>query len=397
MTTQETETEPEPPSNLAECCICQSQHLIEALVIRLDEDTSYWRRQDIEEARTTGNAQYFCSDCDDEHTRCTDCRLYVERGTMMDIGWDEMRCESCYENYSHCEYCDSTYHMDNGPDCSCDEEEQQSSRLIHDYSFRPDPIFHGMRPDYLTRDDKMFTTMREPRRISVTGFELEMEADGCDINEGAELATEIFGESAYLKHDGSLNNGFEVVSHPMTKEYIQSVLPLRRLKELSDIGMRSATTRTCGLHVHINKGFFEGRESSLYRFMSMFYRNAEQWKIIAGRSRSTYAQWDDHEMTQMLRYAKGLRPGSRTESNQDRYVALNLQNRATIELRFFKGTLNPVTVQARLEAVHAVAEFSISQRNNINIKDGHDWDRFRQFTKQNSYEAFDAYATTKGI
>ena len=40
MTTQETETE--PPSNLAECCICHDEHLIEALVIRLDEDTSYW-------------------------------------------------------------------------------------------------------------------------------------------------------------------------------------------------------------------------------------------------------------------------------------------------------------------------------------------------------------------
>lgn len=385
------------PTATAECCICHDQHLIEALTIRLDEDTSYWRRQDIEEARTTGNAQYFCPDCDDEHTYCTDCRLYVERGNMMDIGWDEMRCESCYDNYTQCEYCDSTYNMENGPECSCEDEMQESSRLIHDYSFRPDPVFHGMRPDVLTNDIKMFTTMREPRRISVTGFELEMEADNCDLSEGAELATEIFGDSCYLKHDGSLSNGFEVVSHPMTKEYIQNVLPLARLRELSDMGMRSATTRTCGLHVHINKGFFEGRESSLYRFMSMFYRNTEQWKTLAGRSRSTYAQWDDHEATQMLRYAKGLRSGERNQSNGDRYVALNLQNRATVELRFFKGTLNPKTIQARLEGVHAVAEYSVSQMFNIKIQESHDWDRFRQFTKQNGYEAFDAYATTKGI
>lgn len=395
MTTQETEQE--PPSQLAECCICHDEHLISALVIRLDENTSYWRRQDINEALTTGNAQYFCSDCDDEHTYCTDCQLYVERDEMMDIGWDEMRCPSCYENYSSCEYCDEVYHQDNGPQCSCDEEMQENSRLIHDYSFRPDPVFHGMRPDVLTKDIKMFTTMREPRRISVTGFELEMEADNCDLSEGAELATDIFGDSCYLKHDGSLSNGFEVVSHPMTKEYIQNVLPLARLKELSDMGMRSATTRTCGLHVHINKGFFEGRESSLYRFMSMFYRNTEQWKTLAGRSRSTYAQWDDFEATQMLRYAKGLRSGNMRQCNNDRYVALNLQPRHTLELRFFKGTLNPRTIQARLEGVHAVAEYSVTQMYNINIKAGHDWDRFRQFTKQNGYEAFDAYATTKGI
>jgi len=395
MTTQETTTE--PPSNLAQCCICEDDHLISALVIRLDENTSYWRRQDIYEALATGNAKYFCSDCDDEYTYCSDCQSYVERDTMMDIGWDEMRCESCYDQYGACEYCDGVYHIDNGPECSCEDEQQEGSRLIHDYSFRPDPIFHGMRTDVLTKDSKMFVTMREPRRISVTGFELEMEADGCDINEGAELATEIFGDSCYLKHDGSLSNGFEVVSHPMTKEYIQNVLPLARLRELSDIGMRSATTRTCGLHVHINKGFFEERSSSLYRFMSMFYRNTEEWKTLAGRSRSTYAQWDDFEATQMLRYAKGLRPGSPRQCNNDRYVALNLQPRHTLELRFFKGTLNPKTIQARLEAVHAVAEYSISQMYNIKIKESHDWDRFRQWTKQNGYEAFDAYATAKGI
>lgn len=397
MTTTEQETEQEPPSNLAECCICHEEHIVEALVVRLDENTSFWRRQNLEEARVTGNAQYFCTDCDNEHEYCSDCQLYVERADMLDIGWDEMRCESCYEQYGTCEYCDGVYHQDNGPDCSCEDEQHENSRLIHDYSFRPDPIFHGMRLDSLTKDLRRFTTTMEPRRISVTGFELEMEADGCDVREGAELATDIFGEAAYLKHDGSLSNGFEVVSHPLTLEYIQKCLPLARLRELSDIGMRSATTRTCGLHVHINKGFFEGRESSLYRFMAMYYRNAEQWKVIAGRSRSTYAQWDEHEATQMLRYAKGLRPGERGQHNSDRYVALNLQNRATVELRFFKGTLNPTTIQARLESVHAVAEFSISQRNNVNIKDGHDWDRFRQFTKQNGYEAFDAYATAKGI
>jgi len=395
MTTQETEQE--PPSLLATCCICADEHLIEALVIRLDENTSYWRRQDINEARESGNAQYFCSDCDDEYQYCNDCQLYVERDEMMDIGWDEMRCPSCYDQYGSCEYCDGVYNIDDGPQCSCDDEREESSRLIHDYSFRPDPVFHGMRPDVLTKEIKMFTTMREPRRISVTGFELEMEADGCDISDGAELATDIFGDSCYLKHDGSLSNGFEVVSHPMTKEYIQNVLPLARLRELSDMGMRSATTRTCGLHVHINKGFFEGRESSLYRFMSMFYNNTEQWKILAGRSRSTYAQWDEHEATQMLRYAKGLRPGNQRQANNDRYVALNLQPRHTLELRFFKGTLNPKTIQARLEGVHAVAEYAVTQMFNIKIRESHDWDRFRQFTKQNGYEAFDAYATTKGI
>jgi hypothetical protein len=54
-------------------------------------------------------------------------------------------------------------------------------------------------------------------------------------------------------------------------------------------------------------------------------------------------------------------------------------------------------MKARVEAVHAVAEFSVATRNNINIKASSDWDKFRQFAETNGYKAFSTYATEKGV
>jgi hypothetical protein len=133
--------------------------------------------------------------------------------------------------------------------------------------------------------------------------------------------------------------------------------------------------------------------------MSLFYQNSEQWGRIAGRTNNSYAKWEQSETTRLLNYAKGANKRGRdyVHYNADRYVALNLQNRNTIELRFFKGTLRPSTLKARLEAVHAVADYSVATRNNINIKASTDWDKFREFTRDNGYLAFDEYATTKGV
>jgi hypothetical protein len=194
-----------------------------------------------------------------------------------------------------------------------------------------------------------------------------------------------------------------MVSHPMTLDYINGAFDFEALRQLADAGMRSARTRTCGLHVHLNKGFFRSAPTTAYRFMQMFYRNAEMWRSLAGRSNSSYAQWDLGEQDNMLGYtrsmADSLRTGNYNYFNRDRYVAVNLQQSHTIELRFFKGTLRPLTMQARLQAVHAVAEFAMSTKYKVNIKESASWEQFRNFTTDNAkkFGAFNTYASEKGV
>lgn len=346
--------------------------------------------QAVDSLITSDIAMVLCDSCLDEHTRCVQCTTLVGNNDIREFGYDYY-CSECYYDYIYeCDDCGNLYHSDNGcdNDHSLDDDDDDYAG-IHSYSYRPAPLF------YINISE---VALREPRRVSVTGFELETEAMGCDIYDAASKAKQLFGGTCYLKHDGSLSNGFEIVSHPMTREYIDKVFPFDAVKTLANMGMRSAQTQTCGLHVHINKGFFKGRETSFYRFLSMFHNNGEQWRRVAGRSNSSYARWGNDEEKRMLVYTKGLNRGHDYNSiNNDRYVAINLQPSQTIELRFFKGTLRPETLKARIEAVHAVAEYSVATRNNVNIKASNDWDKFREFALANNYLAFSEYAELKGV
>jgi hypothetical protein len=352
-----------------------------------------------------------CHFCSDEHEVC-EMHTWLLSGNRYNNNGEALLCESCNYEAFHCPYCgnladaqDDTTYVDQADEtvCSdcidridyCDrhgshyehvgcERCDEGGDLIESYGYRPTPTFFKRPEDIkLPKELKTFT-----------GFELEMEASECDRIEGAELATEIFGDYCYLKEDGSLNNGFEMVSHPLSHGYATERFPWQRLKELADLGMRSANTRTCGLHVHINRDLFRSSPSTMYRFMSMFYRNSEQWKILAGRQNSTYASWSEYELDRMLHYAKNF---GQHAYNNERYVAINLQNRNTLELRFFKGTLRPDTFIGRLEGVHAVAHYAYATRNRVNIKAAHDWERFREWTITNKYTKFDAYASGKGV
>lgn len=326
-----------------------------------------------------------CERCEDRSIRCDNCSDTVHQTSYTNINGDYF-CEFCAEDYEYCDNCDSSYYTQDYN--SCPDCENSRDDLIHNYSFRPEPVFF-IKKDHFTPFD--------PRTTSVTGFELEMEAVNCNRYDGAERAEEIFGKWCYLKDDGSLNDGFEMVSHPMSREFAIETFPYERLRELSGMGMRSAQTRTCGLHIHINRSYFRTNPTTMYRFMSMFYRNTEQWKKIAGRAESSYATWDEYELERMLAYTKSLNGPGYPAHNSNRYVALNLQNRNTIELRFFKGTLRPESFIARIEAAHAVAQYAYATRNNVSIKTAHDWERFREWTIQNGFKNFDAYATTKGV
>lgn len=64
----------------------------------------------------------------------------------------------------------------------------------------------------------------------------------------------------YFKHDGSLDEGCELVTHPMSPEYMMSDAGKKMWRDICEAalaeGMRSHDTSTCGLHVHVSRDFF---------------------------------------------------------------------------------------------------------------------------------------------
>jgi DNA-dependent RNA polymerase auxiliary subunit epsilon len=252
-------------------------------------------------------------------------------------------CERCYENNTtYCEDCDATYL--NG--CEYNHDEDVDTRLVHDYSYRPDPKFHS--------------SEGENTRLYF-GIEVETEVRGGSYENrryAAEYAVSLEQEGlAYLKSDGSLECGFEIVSHPMTHNYFMnkaSVLwnTIGTLK--SDYDMMAWGTKTCGLHIHISRAGFNGG-SHQHRFLQLVYNNKDFYELLAGRSSSHWAKFDDNvdpNTGQKSLKHKFERGGS------DRYAAVNTNNRQTLEMRIFRGSLNTRFIKSCIDLAHASVEFT---------------------------------------
>ena len=107
--------------------------------------------------------------------------------------------------------------------------------MIQDYYYKPNPIFYGDGNRYF-------------------GVELEID-DAGENNTNAAKIVNIANhdeEHIYCKHDGSLNEGFEIVTHPMTLDYHLNHVPWAAvLAKAKELGYRSHQSGTCGLHVHV--------------------------------------------------------------------------------------------------------------------------------------------------
>jgi len=235
-------------------------------------------------------------------------------------------------------------------DHDCEGDGDDDSALIHSYSYRPSPFFFGEGKYHF-------------------GFELEVEARGNGRYDGAMLVQNTLGGHAYMKEDGSLDDGFEIVTHPHTLEKYQTDFNWGVLDKLKRDGYRSWNTTTCGIHVHVSRTAFGNgdpwrlnvsnnmrsqmilqRQSHELRFMKLIYDNQRQVERISGRSSDRYASFNDKG--QLLRKIK-----NGYQSN-GRFSAINTENDDTIEIRVFKGSLRKERVLSAIEFVHASVEYT---------------------------------------
>jgi len=284
----------------------------------------------------TGSYAYWCDNCDSYSHEYT----FSAEDTNMNF------CERCYESHvSYCEECDASYLEG----CTYDHDNEVDGKTIHDYSYRPDPRFHS--------------SDGEQTRLYF-GIEIETEVRGGDYGQrriAAEYAQQQLEDYdlAYLKSDGSLECGFEIVTHPFSHSYFMKDATklwdtVDKLK--NDYSMMAWGTKTCGLHVHISRLGFSGG-SHQHRFLQLVYNNKDFYEVIAGRSSSHWAKFDDNidPATGSKSYKHKL---DRYSGNSDRYSAVNTNNRQTLEMRIFRGSLNPRFIKSAIDLAHASVEFT---------------------------------------
>ena len=290
-----------------------------------------------------------CPEClDNNVVLCTRCG---ERIWREDDQGDEVSghlCQTCYDRYYNtCDECrtvipeqDAYYEDDDRVlchDCHCLRRSRYS---INDYSYKPDPIFYGSDTLYM-------------------GVEIELDEGGESDNQARKLLEIANAESEriYCKHDGSLNDGFEVVSHPMTLDYHMKSMPWQAvLEKAKQLDYRSHQAKTCGLHVHVNRTAFGDniaeQEDVIARILYFFEKHWEELLKFSRRTHRQMEQWanrygyKDSPMEILDTAKKGFRGF--------RYTAVNLTNSATIEFRLFRGTLRYNSFIAALQIIDRI-------------------------------------------
>lgn len=330
--------------------------------------------QAITEAQNAAEPTFVCSCCNEEFS--TEERLYVgeeeicegcsEAHTVVcaccnEVIWSEDSsgndstplCSRCYDRYyTSCEECvrlisqEDAYYDSNEeyPYCeSCYHQNNMGS--IHDYNYKPDPIFYG--------DGSLYM-----------GVELEIDGGGKDSSNAYAIleAANQFAEHIYIKSYGSLHDGMEIVTHPCTLEYHANQLPwndivLRAL----DLGYFSHKASTCGLHIHVNRDafsdYYDQLEACIGRGLFFMEKHWDELLRFSRRTEEQLNQWAARyglksSPKEILDHAKKGYGG--------RYTALNLSNDATIEFRIFRGTLKYNTLIAALQLVASICKAAVS-------------------------------------
>jgi hypothetical protein len=302
----------------------------------------------------------WCEGCTERRAYfCDACEEYNSNGTSYVTDRGENWCQDCTDRGAYwCDDCDE-YNSD-----GCDRCDDEGSRLIHDYSYRPDAIFHST-----DKNERLFF-----------GIEIEVEA-GNNLRSASEYAYQLESmDLAYLKHDGSLNSGFEIVTHPMSHDFFKNQaqdlwLTLEQLRTNSEYRVKSWDTKTCGLHIHISRTGFNGG-AHMHRFLNLVYSNPDFYSTLAGRTSDQWAKFTDIHQREYARNSEGDRIPDNfnggyqivskrtfmhkldTSRNSDRYSAVNTNNRETLEMRIFRGTVNSDTIKAQLDLAHASVEYT---------------------------------------
>lgn len=293
-----------------------------------------------DDMREDGNIS-LCEDCYEGHyITCEDCGMLTHNDDYTCVV-DTYLCQGCYEDGEY-HYCSSADEPAHGYESDCSDCNGGSDEYLHNYSYKPDALFHDSRTQW-HRSPLPFTRY--------FGVELETTPSrGNNRDEAQEFIGEnISDDILYMKEDSSISSGFEIVTHPMTLQWARNNFPWEMLRTISNMGMRAWNDSNCGLHIHISRTAFR-THSHLAKFLLFVYRNESEMVKFTGR-RSHYADYSISERNNFVNNAKGSRYG-------ERHSAVNCRNDATIELRVFRPSLQPATVQAYIEFCDALVVYA---------------------------------------
>lgn len=311
-----------------------------------------------------------CRTCADDARECDGCNELYNGDLMFYLDYDDNHyCQSCYDECTfYCEFCNWRVNNSHDLDECADEHDAEydggsTSGGIHSYSYKPRPLFFD-------KSDEGSQSYHND--TPYMGFELEVEfGSETRITDAADKMESMLGTHAYLKADGSIVRGFEIVTHPHTLNAYHNHFDWSFLDWASSNGGLSWRTDTCGLHVHISRSSFRSLVHQAL-FTYLIQNNEEQMVRLAGR-RTHWAKFGEGDAPVLKKVKVG--------QAWDRYQAVNMLNVSTVEVRIFKGSLMKRRILMALELVNACHEYTRLMTVNDFVRGNTSWDAFAKWVQ----------------
>lgn len=272
------------------------------------------------------------------------------------------------------------------------------SQLVHNYSYKPEAVISRRRG--------------ESERALTLGVEIEAEFrpteyNICGIASAARCVDDICDGRVYMKRDGSVQNGFEMVSHPATlASHMYDAHWSGVLNKVRKHGMRSHDAKTwggsCGLHVHVGREQLgrtaEERNDVIRKITAIVSRHWDEFVIFSRRNSSQLDQWARRPYRVDASWGRFNSENAASlfrvrNSHDNRYWAINCENAATVEFRLFNGTLKRDTLMATMQLVHNVCLYAMRK----SWEEIQNEDSFLAVATYRRYNELDSYLVARGL
>lgn len=287
--------------------------------------------------------KYICPKCYNANfIKCSNCnQIYFIQ--ELKNGANGLRyCAFCWhDRFNHCDRCNNPFWKDD-----LRYEEGSGSyfcaacwikvNLIHDYSYNPLPSFSKC--------------SHEPLKTLFMGIELELEHKHSAekmAKKFLDFLTSINMKNYfYLKYDSSVN-GFEIVSHPFTLQYIKEYMQMNKiLIYLAD--NKFSANEKCGLHIHMDKRFFSLDDIRKIRIFISKYKKQIFPLTYRTCTDNQFCIYENYDVPFILN----------NNNLSGRHWAFNPNtSKKTVELRMFNATLDINNFFSALEFSSALGCF----------------------------------------
>lgn len=377
--------------DFTKCCVCHTWH-------KTEEMSRYemWN----------GNVNYVC----DEHkekfeqdiVQCSHCQSYMFTDEYFEVE-EECYCESCYnELYRECDICgevfprsdtnitqdgyvvcdaciDRTYECDichhifrYEDDLEFDEHSGEmvcsdcrESQGIHYYSYKPVTRFKRM--PYEAQINEYF------------GLEIEVCGNPASARQFLKELDDEREEMVYLKRDSSIGGdgyGFEIVTHPMTREYFMKEFAPKLEKGMAYLKSKGFKGHNSGgIHIHVSQKAID--HDMFSKMFQMMYQKSDKnyklWLAITQRKHNNMEDWASMNLTKCrggsrktvienIKRAKALKYDRKSDIGYSRYMAINTQNENTIEFRIFNSSLRIERIIKNAQVIFALIDFTKTKK-----------------------------------